>query len=203
MSKSNAVRGYGPLDNFIASLRHNKAKSLIGSDQGDKAILDVGCGPYPHFLEKTAFATKVGIDFSIDANTQYENITIYKFDLDSVELFPFDDDTFDVITMLAVIEHIKPGNVPRLLAESKRILKLNGMLVITTPAPWSDRLLRTMATLNLISSKEIQDHKAVYKHSQLTECLANAGFSKNQISVGYFELMLNVWAVAVKQPIVS
>ncbi len=198
MNKSEVVRGHGPLDNFAANLRHNKAKSLIGQCKGNKAILDIGCGPYPLFLESIEFSSKVGIDFSIDVDIQYKDTKIYKLDLESIELFPFSDNSFDIITMLAVLEHITPGNVPRLLAEIERTLSPNGILVITTPAPWADWLLRTLASLNLLGSEEIEDHKAAYGRSKLQECLTDAGFCKKNIRIGFFELFLNVWATAVK-----
>ncbi len=199
MSKSNVVRGYGPLDCFIANLRHAKALSLIGNRwEGQRSILDIGCGPHPYFLEKAAFSKRVGVDQSIDADCKYKDISIHRLDLESVGALCFEDNTFDVVSMLAVIEHIEPENVSRLLTDIRRVLKPGAMLVLTTPAPWSDRLLRTMAKCRLISSEEIEDHKAVYGYAKLIECFNEAGFKKDDARVGYFEMFLNVWATAIK-----
>lgn len=199
MSKCDIVRGAGPLDNFIANLRHAKAISLMGPNkEGDRAILDMGCGAYPYFLEKVAFSRKYGVDQLADEHSQHKDIIMHRFDLGSGESLPFEDETFDAVTILAVIEHIRPENVEQLLISIRRLLKPEGVLVITTPAPWSDWLLRTMAAVKVVSSEEIEDHKAVYSRATLIERLGSAGFNKEGIRAGYFEMFLNVWAVAVK-----
>lgn len=197
MNESNVVRGYGPLDRIIAEWRHNKALNLMGTDQAGKTILDIGCGLHPYFLKKTAFSHKFGVDASIDGNFTLDNIEIKKVDLDSAEL-PFEDNYFDVITMLAVIEHIYPENVLAVLRQLRRVLKPDGKLIITTPSPWADWLLRAMAKMKMISSEEIDDHKAAYSHSDMVKMMVDAGFEKPRIKAGYFELFYNVWVLAVK-----
>ena len=103
---------------------------------------------------------------------------------------------FDAVTMLAVIEHIEPTKIPDLLSEIRRILKPNGVLFLTTPAAWTDPLLRTLASLRLISREEIDDHKNVFTQQKLKNILADAGF--NDIQSGTFECMMNLWGLAHK-----
>lgn len=64
--------------------------------------------------------------------------------------------------MLAVIEHIEPERLDGIIGEVRRILKSGGLLIITTPASWTDGLLRFMARLHLVSRTEIDEHKAAY-----------------------------------------
>jgi hypothetical protein len=81
---------------------------------------------------------------------------------------------------------------------SKRNKRPGGVYIITTPAFWTDYLLRTLAKLRLISDIEIKDHKGYYNQSIISSILQAADFPKNKMRFGYFELFMNTWATAVK-----
>ena len=176
MAKSNVTRGHGLLEGFLAKKRAQITNKLIPQQSRAGKILDIGCGTTPFFLMNTAFHEKHGIDKNVRLSDS--NIQLQKFDFETCDRIPFDDNSFDVITMLAVIEHIEPDEVSAILAEIRRILKPNGRFIFTTPAPWSDALLRLLARLNLVSSEEIDDHKAVYSHALTSDLLCAAGFEK-------------------------
>jgi ubiquinone/menaquinone biosynthesis C-methylase UbiE len=111
---------------------------------------------------------------------------------------PFEDNFFDVVTMLAVFEHIEPAKLTGLLSEIRRILKPGGMSVMTTPAVWTDRLLRALAKIRLVSPAEIEEHKDAYSFKKITKFLTQAGLSDQRLKFGYFELFMNIWATATK-----
>ena len=125
--------------------------------------MDIGSGFYPLFLVSVDFSEKYGLDKEVRASVKEEmkgeGITLVSHDIENEEKFPFEDNFFDVVTMLAVFEHISPNKLVGVLKEIKRVLKPNGRFILTTPAAWTDKLLRFMAKLRLISSEEIQDHK--------------------------------------------
>ena len=100
--------------------------------------------------------------------------------------------------MLAVFEHIEPSKLTDVLKEAKRTLKPGGKFILTTPAPWGDKLLRIMAKLQLVSSDEIDDHKCVYNHALIADCLYDSGFNRNKMNFDYFELFLTIWAYSNK-----
>ncbi|MBS3175939.1 class I SAM-dependent methyltransferase [Candidatus Woesearchaeota archaeon] len=52
---------------------------------------------------------------------------------------PFQNEQFDYVTMVAVIEHLK--NPKEVIDEINRILKPNGLLIITTPFPVVEKIL--------------------------------------------------------------
>jgi len=56
------TRGYGVLEEFLASLRAKKADSLIPEHLRSGKIVDIGCGTTPYFLANTTFSKKIGID---------------------------------------------------------------------------------------------------------------------------------------------
>jgi hypothetical protein len=49
--------------------------------------------------------------------------------------------------MLAVFEHLNPDNLIKLFKERRRVLSLDGMVILTTPATWSDRLFLCLARI--------------------------------------------------------
>lgn len=198
--KKNAVptRGKGLLETFLSNKRANIANQLISRELRAGRLLDIGCGTYPCFLEKTEFKEKVGLDKTTSNIIGNPAFSLVNFDIEADNIIPFRDRYFDVVTMLAVIEHIKAERVIRIVEECYRILKDKGLLIITTPAFWTERLLKTMAIIGLVSIEEIAEHKDVYNHSKLRLILHSGGFSKEKVTLGYFELHMNIWVVAVK-----
>jgi SAM-dependent methyltransferase len=100
--------------------------------------------------------------------------------------------------MLAVFEHVTPERLVSLVSDIRRVLTPGGLYVLTTPAKWTDALLRHMARAGLVSSEEIDDHKAQYTHPEIAAVLTAAGFAANHQRFGYFQGYLNLWATARK-----
>jgi hypothetical protein len=63
---------------------------------------------------------------------------------------------------LAVVEHLSPTSLVSLFKNVYRTLEPNGKLIITTPAAWSNGLLRIFARIRLVSKEEIDEHEFVY-----------------------------------------
>jgi SAM-dependent methyltransferase len=190
------TRGSGLLEPFLARLRARKANQLIPPHLRSGRILDVGCGSYPYFLSHTEFAEKFAVDQATRPATAPAGVQWFSLDLHRVEHFPFPDSHFHVITMLAVIEHLDPDRLVGLLREVRRTLVPGGVLVITTPAPWSDSLLHTMAHIGLVSAEEIEEHQFPYNLPLIGWYFGAAGFDMRKLRFGYFEVWLNLWAVA-------
>jgi hypothetical protein len=72
------------------------------------------------------------------------------------------------------------------------------VIIMTTPAAWSDGLLHMLARLGLVSSEEINEHAFAYTLPLLGWYFGQAGFGMQKVKFGYFESMLNMWAVAIK-----
>lgn len=121
-----------------------------------------------------------------------------KLDLEENPNLPFKNNFFDVVTMLAVFEHIQPDNLKRILKEIRRVLKPDGRFILTTPCPWSNKLLLIMSKFRLVSQEEIAEHKKYYPLRSVLNRLIEAGFSNDKIVSGYFEVYLNSWVYAEK-----
>lgn len=194
MTDGQVTRGSGILEHFLSKKRAEKANSLIPKRYRTGKILDVGCGSYPYFLTKTEFKEKYGIDPSL-SKLDINGLKLIKSNI-SGKPIPFKEDFFDAVTMLAVFEHIDQAKIFFVLKDVYRTLKKDGIFIITTPSPWSDKLLHQMSKLNLISEEEIHDHKSHHSRGMIMNIIKEAGF-KN-INGGYFELGFNMWFKAEK-----
>lgn len=196
------TRGKGLLEGFLARQRWKTANKNIPNEYRKGRILDIGCGAYPFFLINTDFSVKYGLDKISIAHKKTlfdaKNISFIHYDIEGNKILPLENEYIDVVTMLAVIEHIEPGNLIDILNEIYRILNINGLFVMTTPASWTDPLLKIMAKVGLVSNIEIDEHKDTYTHRKLVSLLQLANFSKDRIKFGYFEMFLNLWLVAKK-----
>jgi SAM-dependent methyltransferase len=195
--KYSPTRGYGLMERSLARHRARVVDGLIPPGRRGGRILDIGCGAYPFFLINTDFEEKHGLE-KLHGGIEGANAAIREFDLEKESVLPYTDGYFDVVAMLAVIEHIEPRRLPGLLREIRRVLRPGGVYVLTTPARWGDTLLRLMAKARLVSAEEIEEHKAVYTHSIIRGLLEGAGFDRGGMSFGSFELGLNLWARAEK-----
>ena len=194
------TRGKGYLEPLLADLRAQQANKLIPSTLREGRILDIGCGTYPYFLAHTSFAEKFAIDqIPLSDKTAAElRIQSYTLDLEQRPKLPFEDQFFSVVTLLAVVEHLDPALMALLFKEIYRVLKFGGMVVLTTPAAWSDGLLKFMARIHFVSAEEIQEHAYAYTLPLLGWYFGQAGFEMSNVRFGYFEFMLNMWATALK-----
>lgn len=194
---THTTRGHGLLEPFLARLRAKRANKLIPAHLREGRILDVGCGSYPYFLSHTYFAEKFAVD-QLEKPQSISNINWHTLDLNSAPKLPFEGGYFDMVTMLAVVEHLSPNSLVTIFQEAHRVLRPGGRLIITTPAAWSDGILKFMARVNLVSKEEIDEHVFAYTLPLLGWYFGKAGFEMTKVRFGYFEFNLNLWATADK-----
>ncbi len=197
--KNKFTRGDGLLEGFLARKRCELANGLIPAEAREGRLLDIGCGSHPFFLEMANFKEKIGVDKLVnkDNSNCNDSITLFNFDIEQ-DALQFNDAYFDVVTMLAVLEHLSYSSAVKIVKECMRVLKGGGMLIITTPCFWTDLMLRAMAMFKLVSPEEIEEHQEYYSHSKIANLLKNSGFEKGKMRLGYFELFMNMCVMAIK-----
>ncbi len=200
MNKKAPTRGYGVLESFLARRRALIADSAINPNLRSGKILDVGCGSFPFFLHNTIFAEKFGIDTNVENFLDKEKkITVFKHNFINNDELPFDSNIFDVVTMLAVWEHIPEKALGKLVSEIYRVLKPNtGVLVLTSPAPVAAPILCCLSMVGLVSRIEICEHQPLSGAKKIKTMLRNAGFNKNNLSHRYFQFFVNQIVIAKK-----
>ena len=184
------------METVLARQRFRKASSFITPSLRNGRLLDIGCGSSAGFLARESFAEKHALDQLPKPPSCLPSIMWHTQDLNGQTRLPFADGQLQVITMLAVIEHLKPERVSELFGECYRCLAAGGLLIVTTPDARSDRLLRIMARLRLVSPDEIDEHTFAYTLPLIGWCFGRAAFPIRNVRFGRFELGLNLWATA-------
>tara|TARA_Y100000310_G_scaffold210775_1_gene211387 strand:+ start:3136 stop:3738 length:603 start_codon:yes stop_codon:yes gene_type:complete len=193
--ENQATRGTGLLESFLSKKRTSTAIRFIKKEHQTGRILDIGCGKFPLFLSKVDFREKHGVDYLPPIKSK--EFKLKQLDLSQSKL-PYKENYFDTVTMLAVLEHLDPERNPKLIKEVYRTLKPGKRLILTTPSPLGNNVLKVMARLNLVSKEEIDEHKKIYSLKELSLLLREAGF--NIIKLGNFELFMNNY-VCVEKPL--
>ncbi len=195
------TRGHGLLETFLARQRMRRADRLVSPAHRRGRILDIGCGTYPLFLSLARFGDRVGLDRipeDVRARWAEHGVRLLDHDVEKDARLPYADGSFEVVTMLAVFEHLSDDTLVRVLREVYRVLKPGGQYIMTTPARWTFYLLNAMARVGLLSRDEIDEHHKTYGHREIGEILGKAGFPSDCIRLGHFEAGLNNWGVATK-----
>lgn len=194
------TRGHGLLEGLLALLRCRQANRLIDPALRVGRLLDIGCGSYPLTLQKTPFREKFGLDREVQEAQVEEfqslGIDLRRYDIETDERLPFEDASLDVVTILAVVEHLDRPILARLCGEAHRVLKPGGQFIATTPASWTGPILTMLAKLGLLSKEEIEEHRELLTRREMEELLRAGGFER--VRSGLFELGLNSWFLAVR-----
>jgi ubiquinone/menaquinone biosynthesis C-methylase UbiE len=177
-------------------LRWMRLKRVISYIPKNSVLLDVGCGTSAAFLKAISPEIKqgFGVDFKVDDN-HFGNIKTIQLRLDNN--LPFEDSSFDVVTMLAVLEHIEKEQ--QILKEIYRVLIPGGKLILTVPSVWSQPILEFLAyNLRIISETEVRDHKRYYNCEKLKKVLIEHNRFQD-FTHQYFQLWMNNFCTVVKK----
>jgi len=106
---------------------YEKTASLVEYDT--KFILDTGTGngEFVKVLRDEGYDKITCVDK--ENNLKYDGFELIEMDLNND--FDFDDETFDAVTSLALIEHLE--NPRHFLRECKRVTKSGGYILLSTP----------------------------------------------------------------------
>ena len=146
------------LESFLLEIINNP-KSKIQNPK----LLDVGCGTGGNLEMLEKFGQAEGVDVSDDALEfcKSKGLKVHK---GLAEELPFDDESFEIVTALDVVEHL--DNDVAGLKEMHRVLKTGGKSLIFVPAfmwLWGVQ-------------DDVSNHRIRYTKSQITERLEKVGF---------------------------
>ena len=177
------------LDRFIQQYRVRMAARYI---PGRARILDIGCADGSLFRLLKHIRGGVGVDPDISGHVRLANADLYG------GYFPAalpDQSRFDVITMLAVMEHLQRAEQADLARHCLEYLNPGGKLVVTVPSPFVDRILEVLARCRLVDGMHIEQHYG-FDVSQTVEIFESAGFKKELLKK--FQFGLNNLFVFIK-----
>jgi GT2 family glycosyltransferase/SAM-dependent methyltransferase len=120
----------------IAMEHLQRYRSILDLVRG-KVVLDAGSGEGygTHLLSRSA-ASAIGVDVSEEAvahaAARYAGGAL-SYRQGSIDALPFPDRMFDVVVCFEVIEHVDEALQKAFLGQARRVLKPDGILVISTP----------------------------------------------------------------------
>lgn len=114
--------------------RNDLYKSIIKLkiNHKGKSILDLGCGKKPYENLFTKANSYIGLDIKPENIIRNNRADIF---YDGTN-FPFSNQQFDIVICNQTLEHVE--NVNSFFSEIKRVLKKNGLILITVPFIWSE-----------------------------------------------------------------
>jgi SAM-dependent methyltransferase len=183
--KSDAKQGRAQL--LAASLSQTSCYSLSCQILFRSSVLDVGSGTGSLLHLVPRAWRSVGVDSPANAElSKKRGIDIVGLNLEN-EGHPFESNTFELVMLLEVIEHIR--NKRHVLCEIYRVLTQDGRLLVTTPdvsvAVWwlRDRILDLPVIGKLVfrlRTGRVPDrhdsHKGCLTENELTDLLRSEGF---------------------------
>jgi SAM-dependent methyltransferase len=142
-----------PLDRALQTMRINKAKKFI---RPQDSVLDIGSADGVMFEKLRGY---------ISRGTGVDPVLKQRIDKDFYTLLPgyFPEvcpvgETYDVITMLAVLEHIPDASQEELADNCYEYLRPAGRVIITVPSPRVDNILAILLKLRLIHGMSLEEH---------------------------------------------
>jgi SAM-dependent methyltransferase len=144
-------------------------------------VCDVGAAPFIlSAMMKQAGYEVVAVDINPEEYgkiLERFKIPAFRVDLERDNL-PFRDESFDAVVFSEVLEHLNPYYIYHTLSEIKRILKKNGVLILTTP-----NIASLFRRLKLLIGKNpiYKYHVREYTLNEVREILEDSGFEVQEL----------------------
>lgn len=145
------------LDKLIRALRVQKIAPYV---QPNSALLDIGCHDgYTFSRLGSHISSGVGIEpLAVQPLPALDSRFIFIQGMFPQAASAIENEKFDAISMLAVIEHIPQTSMPAVVDECYRLLKPGGRVLITAPSPAVDYVLAGLRFLRLIDGMSLEEH---------------------------------------------
>lgn len=155
---------------------HNLIKKYGYIRNQNVKILDAGCGAGTFLKELEQYGMAYGLDFSEKAVNFCKEKEIKNVSVGNIAKLPFQDNTFDIVLALDVIEHTEDDLSA--MREIRRVMKDSGVAIITVP---TFRFLWSI-------TDELSNHYRRYTIGGLKAKAEGVGF--NIIRASYFNTFL-------------
>jgi len=147
-------------------------------------VLDIGCHQGELF---ESLGGRLGQSVGIDPLARPAETPAYRLlPTEFSGPLPFPAASFDVITMLAVLEHIEQRQP--LADECRRLLAPRGRVIITVPQPTAERVLELLLAARLADGMSLEQHRG-FDPRETTGLFCSRGFLLEHHSL--FQLGVN------------
>lgn len=183
------MKFYDQVDSADVKIEHQFEYDFSKKYLRGKSLLNIGSwtGPYEVLINGIA-KNITAVDIEEKAlKVLKQNLPNVKTVVASAEALPFRPNSFDIVTLWAVIEHIPAGYELATLWEANRVLKKGGYIFITT-------MSKNFFSNLLDPAYWLVGHRH-YTSSQLKEMLSDAGFKIENVFInGSFITAFHAWA---------
>ena len=180
------------LEPFLRKMRIKRVLPYIKKYE-NCYMLDIGCGWNALLLKELEPYIKQGIGIDFKAPS-IKTVKIETISASFEKTLPFDDEKFDVVTMLAVLEHLSYPEI--ILQEVQRILKPGGGLILTVPSKYAKPVLEFLSyKIHIVNPIEIADHKRYFNKLNLFAIMPEKMTIQDHY---YFQFIFNNFLFAKK-----
>lgn len=183
---------------IFGSLYRKRVELCLDQCRGGETILEVGFGSGLTFLNLNKKYKKIfGLDLTCDVNIVREVFakhSIYpNLQNGNVLQMPYEDNQFDTVLLISILEHLKPNELEQAFAEIKRVLRPNGQVVYGVPVerPFMVFMFRLLGynirEHHFSTEKEVmQAAEKIFQKTYLIEMKATPSFLGNVYEIGNF-----------------
>ncbi|MBA3441380.1 MAG: class I SAM-dependent methyltransferase, partial [Pyrinomonadaceae bacterium] len=147
-----------------------EAIAKLALPQGSPRMLDVGCGTGGNLEMLNQYGKVEGVDVSAEALAFCRTRGLEKVKQGAAEQLPYEDNLFDLVTALDVVEHLDDDLAG--LREMRRVLRPGGYALLFVPAfmfLWGVQ-------------DDVSHHRRRYRLPQLRRVVQAAGFKVERMS---------------------
>ena len=123
---------------IFGRMYRRRVELCLAECKGGDSILEVGFGSGLTFLNLNGMYKKIyGLDLSCDVNEVEQVFASLGIKPElrngNVLNLPYQENQFDTVLLISILEHLKPGDLERAFSEIKRVLKPGGQVVYGVP----------------------------------------------------------------------
>lgn len=165
---------------------------------GGEKILEVGFGSGLTFLNLNEKYKKIyGLDLTCDVNIVKEVFVKHSINPDlqngNVLQMPYEDNQFDTVLLISILEHLKPDELTQAFKEIYRVLKPGGQIVYGVPVErpfmvFAFRLLGyNIRKYHFSTEQDVgQAAEKIFRKNSVKAMKASPAFLGNVYEIGHF-----------------
>jgi ubiquinone/menaquinone biosynthesis C-methylase UbiE len=172
---------------FFSDAHSSDLANRIIAAARPRTFVDIGCGtgPLVRALARRGVQS-VGIDSSAGVLREAERVARgehleTRFMRGSAVSLPLADQEIDCAALIEVVEHLDDDTLSKVLREALRVLRVGGILVVTTPNH-EDLRLSTVQCPDCGAEFHNMQHVRTWTRASLRSALAAAGFHVKAVS---------------------
>jgi SAM-dependent methyltransferase len=123
---------------IFGPMYRRRVEMCLAECTGGDRILEIGFGTGLTFLNLSTMYREIhGLDLTADADLVQKAFARRNISTDlrqgNVLQMPYEDEFFDTVLLISILEHLKPDDQPKAFAEIRRVLKPGGQVVYGVP----------------------------------------------------------------------